>query len=342
MQHRTTLARIRRFALGLFLCAATACAEDGVPPADDELRAEPAALASTGFVTGVTAHNYAKPFSYGYLASDGGDRMGNAITTLGVRYVRGAPIGDVAFLGRLKSFGVTHVIITLEPQSLGKPFDPAKLKSALGASVAEAQRLGLVVIAEGLNEWDLFNGRSYNAGVVPSGTTNGGFIALTQRALYEAAHALGVTVLGPSVGHPNDAKSLALFPDVSAYVDIVNMHLYFGTNPESLPLASHVANHQKFEGAGKPVWVTETGISAYGGVTWAQQADVIRRGLTLFADSSLIQGAFVYQLLDSDKAGWRGLSYTPDSGELHFGVFNYYGQPKTAASTLKAFIAAHP
>lgn len=32
---------------------------------------------------------------------------------------------------------------------------------------------------------------------------------------------------------------------------------------------------------------------------------------------------------------------TPNTGETNFGVFNYYGQAKPAASALKSFIASH-
>jgi hypothetical protein len=328
------------------LCSSAGCVletgDAGVRGGDEaELgEAEPSALAP-GFVGGVNVHNYPKPTSYGYLASDGGDRMGNAITTLGVRYVRGALIGDVTFLARLASFGVTHALLTLDAKSYGKPFDSAKLRTALRASVTEAKRLGLTVIAEGLNEWDLFRSKSYNAGVVPAGMSATAFIAHTQKSLYEAAHALGIAVLGPSVGHPHDAASLALFPDVSAHVDIVNMHMYFSTTPETLPIPQYVANHQRYQGTGKPVWVTETGISAYNGVTLAQQADVIARGFTAFANSGLVAAAFQYELLNTDRAGWRGFTYVWDSAELHFGLFNYYGQAYPAATAFKTFLASH-
>jgi hypothetical protein len=336
----TFLSKLKRLCV-LSVVFSAACMGDVEQGENSEIAEAEAALAAPAFITGVNTHNYAKPYSYGYLASDGGDRMGNAITSLGVHYVRGPLIGDVAFLTRLKSFGVTHALLGLDAKSYGKPFDPAKLKSALALSVAEAKRLGLTVIAEGLNEWDLFRSRAYNAGVMPSGMNDSAFIAYTQKALYEAARPLGVAVLGPSIGHPNEAASVALFPDVRAYVDIVNMHQYFGTSPETLPLAQRVADHQRFQGTGKPVWITETGVSAYAGVSYAAQADVIARGFDTLAKSGLIQGAFNYELLDTDRAGWRGFSYIWDSGELHFGLFNYYGQEKPAAQALRSFIQTH-
>lgn len=178
--------------------------------------------AGAAFTIGVNVHNYPKPTAYGYLAADGADRMGDGLTYLGVRYVRGPTIGDVAFLTRLAGFGVTHVILGLDAKAYGKPFDATKLETALAASLAEARRLNLHVVVEGLNEWDLFNTRAYNDGVEPAGVDTSEFVALTQQALYEAAHPEGVPVLGPSVGHGQDPANLAFFPDVAAYVDIVH------------------------------------------------------------------------------------------------------------------------
>jgi Glycosyl hydrolase catalytic core len=315
---------------------------DAQTGADGQTPVDAAASADPSFVVGVNIHNYPKPTAYGYLTADGGDRMGDALQYVGARYARGAAVGDVEFLGRLASFGVTHAILLLDAKAYGKPFDGALLKQALERSLAEAKRVGLQVIVEGLNEWDLFRTKPYNAGVLPPGVDDTAFIALTQKALYEAAHPLGVRVLGPSVGHSQDADNLALFPDVSAHVDIVNLHLYFGTNPESLAVDGIVSDHEHYQGAGKPVWVTETGISAYNGVTEAQQADVITRGLTHFADSDRIDGALLYQLLDHAQSGWSGATFTPDSAEYHFGHFDFAGVAKPAADAVKAAILAHP
>jgi hypothetical protein len=304
--------------------------------ADADLADAGMADAGAALVIGVNVHNYPKPTAYGYLAADGADRMGDGLTALAVRYVRGPTIGDTDFLTRLSSFGVTHVILGLDAKSYGMPFDAVKLKSALDVSLAEAKRLGLHVVVEGLNEWDLFNTRSYNNGVLPAGVDASAFVALTQKALYEAAHPEGVLVLGPSVGHGQDQMNLDFFPDVAADVDIVNMHLYFGQMPESLAVATIVANHEKFQGAGKPLWVTETGISAYGSVTEQAQADVITRGLTYFADSGLIDAVFIYQLIDQSEPGVQGTTFVPDSAEYHFGLFGFDARKKPAADAVKS------
>ena len=313
---------------------------DGAVAEGDAAASDPDAQTplDPGFAVGVNVHNYPKPTAYGYVEADGADRMGDGLRYLGVRYVRGPTIGDVAFLTRLASFGVTHVILGLDAKSYGKPFDANQLKAALELSVAEVTRLGLHAVVEGLNEWDLFNTRAYNDGVEPASVDTAGFVTITQRALYEAAHPLGILVLGPSVGHSQDRANLDFFPDVAPYVDIVNMHLYFGTKPESLAIAEIVANHEAFQGSGKPVWITETGVSAYGGVTEAQQADVITRGLAHFAQSGLIDTAFLYQLIDQSEPGLSGTTYTPDSGEYHFGLFDYDGVAKPAADAVKTAI----
>src|SRR4051812_49348799 len=107
------------FSMVLMLATGYALEQGDPQPGDPEaLEAdgESSALAPA-FVAGVNVHNWLKPYSYGYTAADGGDRMGAAMTTLGVRYVRGAVIGDVAFLARLKSFGATNVILTLEAKN---------------------------------------------------------------------------------------------------------------------------------------------------------------------------------------------------------------------------------
>jgi hypothetical protein len=296
-----------------------------------------AALAATALVAGVNVHAYPKPSAYGYVAADGSDRMGGGLTALGSPPVRGATIGDTTFLARLASFGVKEVVLMLSPSAEGKPFDPTAVAPLLTQSLAAAQPLGLTIQVEGLNEWDLFNSKSYNAGVIPPGMSASDFVSYTQKALYEAAHPLGLQVLGPSVGHPADATSLAFFPDVSAYVDVVNMHLYFTSTPETIPIATFLASHQLFEGKGKPLWITETGYSAYGGVTAAEQADVIKRGLGAFAASGLVSRAYIYELLDDTQPGVSGTTYTPDSSEYHFGLFAFDGTAEPAAASFQQF-----
>jgi hypothetical protein len=292
---------------------------------------------SAGTVAGVNVHAYPKPSAYGYVAADGIDRMGAGLTALGAPPVRGATIGDTTFLARLASFGVRELVLMLSPSAEGKPFDPTAVAPLLKQSLAAAQPLGLTLQVEGLNEWDLFNSKSYNAGVIPSGMSASDFVSYTQKALYEAAHPLGLEVLGPSVGHPADARSLAFFPDVSAYVDIVNMHLYFTSTPETIPIATYLASHQVFEGKGKPLWITETGYSAYASVTAADQADVIKRGLGAFAASGSIARAYIYELLDDQQPGVSGTTYTPDSSEYHFGLFAFDGTAEPAAASFQQF-----
>ncbi len=290
---------------------------------------------------GVDVHNYPKPSAYGYVAADGKDRAGEALAALGVTVVRGATVGDTTFIARLAAFGVKEVVLGLSASAHGKPFDPTTVAPALQRSVTAAQAAGVTVQVEGLNEWDLFHSKTYNAGVLPAGMTDTEFVLYTQKALYEAAHPLGLTVLGPSVGHPGDPASLAFFPDVSAYVDVVNAHVYFTSSPETLPLATLVSAHENFEGSGKPFWVTETGISSYGSVTTAAQADVIGRGIAIFGASGLIDRMYDYELLDDQQPGLSGTTYTPDSAEYHFGLYTFAGDAKPAATPVQTYVAGH-
>jgi Glycosyl hydrolase catalytic core len=299
--------------------------------------ADGASPGASGMIAGVNVHAYPKPSAYGFTAADGSDRMGSALRALGSPAVRGGTIGDTTFLARLASFGVKEVVLLLSASAEGKPFDPTAVGPLLKKSLDAAQPLGLTIQVEGLNEWDLFNTKSYNAGVLPSGMSASDFVLYTQKALYEAAHPLGLRVLGPSVGHPDAATSLSFFPDVSAYVDVVNMHLYFTSTPQSIPVASYVTKHQVFEGAGKPVWVTETGFSAYGSVTVDAQATVIKGGLDAFAASKAIARAYIYELLDDQLPGVSGSTYTPDSGEYHFGLYAFDGTAKPAAASFLQF-----
>jgi hypothetical protein len=291
-------------------------------------------------IAGVDVHPYPKPSAYGFVAADGADRMGNALVALGAPVVRGGDIGDTAFLARLASFGVRDVVLLLSASAEGKPFDPARVAPLLKKSLDVAKPLGLTIRVEGLNEWDLFNTRPYNAGVLPSGMSASEFVLYTQKALYEAAHPLGIAVLGPSVGHPTDAKNVAFFPDVSPYVDVVNAHLYFSSDPTTLPVGTVATSHQHFQGAGKPLWVTETGVSSYGNVTTASQGDVIRRGLSAFATTGLIARAYVYELLEDQLPGLSGTTYTPDSAEYHFGLYTFAGEAKPAAGSFRDFVGA--
>lgn len=318
-------------------------AGDGaIHPLDASADAHGDAGTAQRWILGVNVHPYPKPTAYGFTAADGADRMGNALRTLNVTHVRAGSIGDTAFLERLASFGVRHTILLLTANAYGKPFDAALLEQALDRSLSKADELGMTITVEGLNEWDLFRTRSYNVGVLPAGMNDSQFIAHTQHALYVAAHARGVQVLGPSVGHGMEAASLMLFPDVSADVDIINMHQYFGTNPEALPLQQQVDRHAAFQGAGKPVWVTETGISAYNGVDANEQGDVIARGVATFRDSGLIDGLFNYELLDGQLPGWNGTTFVPDHAEYHFGLFTFAGEAKPAAHAFRDLVSQAP
>jgi hypothetical protein len=315
-----------------------------------------AGAAMAEMVIGIDVHNYTRPDAYGFTASSGGDRMGAALVVGNVSRVRGGTVGDTAFLNRLASFRkadgtqqVKEVIISLEPlaTTLGAPADLSRIATLLQSSVVEANRLGIKLSLEGLNEWDLFYSRSYNAGVVPAGWTQQQFILQVQAAEYNAGMSYGVPVLGPSVGHPTDPASLAFFPNVSAYVNIVNAHIYGVTDLTTL---TTIVNSMKaFQGSGKPVWVTESGISSYNGVTEAQQASGFQNTINLFRSSNLIARLYGYEALDEYPANtWvKGSSgwpyYTGDSDSYHWGLLaNYYGAPKQAASVISGDIAAHP
>ncbi len=72
------------------------------------------------------------------------------------------------------------------------------------------------------------------------------------------------------------------------------------------------------------------------------QATVIKGGLDAFAASKAIARTYIYELLDDQLPGVSGTTYTPDSGEYHFGLYAFDGTAKPAAASFLQFEEESP
>jgi len=184
---------------------------------------------------------------------------------------------------------------------------------------------GSVESLEGANEYNIssynLNG-SNSYGNVPWGAVDD---ANLQAAVTADPILAGVKVVAASTALLGSA------PVVSSYVDASNWHVYAGVGEQlGANLAAGIAA-AKATAPGKPVYVTEAGVSSsgYGSSNWGV-ADQATQGLidTNALLDSYKDGAartFLYDLMDDTNN-------TPQ--ENHFGLFNADGTAKPAATDI--------
>ena len=145
-------------------------------------------------------------------------------------------------------------------------------------------------------------------------------------------------VIAPSLSgaDPNTFSQL----QVGAYADYGNLHDYWGNGQpaygwspsDSTYWWSTWVKDAQLSVPGKPVAVTETGIStasASGGVDQATQAKVILNAV-MDAGKNGAPATYLYELVESHNAGAADL-------ESHFGLYNYDWTAKPAAVALHNF-----
>ena len=126
----------------------------------------------------------------------------------------------------------------------------------------EVTRLGLHAVVEGLNEWDLFNTRPYNDGVLPAGVDAVGV---------RRGHTTRLVRGRPSARHPG-ARPIGRSSDRSKRTS-TSSRTSRRTSTSSTCTSTSAPTRRRcrsqrslqttrFQGAGKPLWVTETGVSA--------------------------------------------------------------------------------
>jgi trimeric autotransporter adhesin len=248
---------------------------------------------------------------------------------LGIRTVRdGAPqASSLPVFIRLARAGIGF---NLFESSVYDPASPGVLNPA--ADVARAHALAdavpdSVLSLEGANEYSSHDFRW--AGT--SSRHNLAWGPVTAVALRDAMRAdakLARTMLvAPS------AIELAALPPMGAPVDAANAHVY-GRAGQQLqdPLTASI-RYAAASAPGKPVYVTETGVSSAGyaqpDFSVADEADqaVIVVNALLGSYRAGAKRTFVYELIDEP--------YLDDAQERSFGLFRADGTPKPAATAVR-------
>jgi hypothetical protein len=238
---------------------------------------------------------------------------------------------------RLLELGVRHIRDgTFDSDVLRKYLDLGKhgirllLITDSGRALERARRLGPMLFAiEGINEPD--TGRSDWATRTRE----------EQRRLYEAVKGDAATrdlpVAVSSLANLRDSPGK--LGDLSAFLDLGNMHPYAAGQPPSrhwgwgLTMERAIAEGRKVSGE-KPIMVTECGYhnrveeQGHPGVTEAAEAKYLPRLLFVYFNRGMAK-AYKYELLD----------LKPDPGfadmERHFGLVRTNGTPKPSFYALK-------
>jgi hypothetical protein len=151
------------------------------------------------------------------------------------------------------------------------------------------------------------------------------------RALQQAVRAdplfAHTTIIAPS------AIQLDSLPDFSPFVNASNVHIYGGLGEQLQDLIINSVRFAQASAPGKPVYITETGISSsgYGSSTWGVTDEDTQAIINV---NALLDGfqagaamTFLYELLD-EPYPWL------DVREQHFGLFRADGTPKPVATAI--------
>lgn len=258
-----------------------------------------------------------------------GDRVIEALETLGVRHVRdgvhanGDPrfqwVKDrqAAFVAKLAAAGVKADFVVGPPDGRSGTLDQqlAQLRDRFS---------GAAESVEGANEWDQSGDAAWPV-----------TLRAHQQALYRAVKAdpelRRLPVLAPSLGHTNRLSELG---NIEAFSDFGNLHLYpAGLAPGGAWLDTQLAQARSAFGS-EPIMATEAGYHnalAAGGVHLGTSQRAVGTYLPrLFLEHFRrgIPRTFAYELLDEKPDPGRG-----DMGR-NFGLLRMNFSPKPAATAL--------
>ncbi len=253
-------------------------------------------------------------------------RIAAEVAALGVKHVRDGTPYDwalpeyVALAKAGVAFDLSQVNPTAAAFTTVGSTEDAQRAAALALAVP-----GSVESMEGANEYNI-SSYSLNGSNSYGNLAWGAADDASLHAAVAAAPALaGVTVVAASTALVDSA------PNVSASVDASNWHVYGGVGEQlGAKMAAGIAAAQA-TAPGKPVYVTETGISSsgYGSATWGV-TDEATQGviLTNAVLESFKDGAyrtFLYELQDDTSS---------TAQENAFGLFRTDGSAKPAATDI--------
>jgi hypothetical protein len=195
------------------------------------------------------------------------------------------------------------------------------------AHALEAAVPGSVISFEGTNEYTTnhyaLNG-SGSFGNLAWGLADASALQAAVRADPLFAN---TTIIAPS------AVQLDSLPDFSPYVNASNVHIYGGVGEQLQDLIINSVRFAQASAPGKPVYITETGVSSSGygsstcGVTDEDTQAIINVNALLDGFHAGAAMTFLYELLD-EPYPWL------DVREQHFGLFRADGTPKPVADAI--------
>jgi hypothetical protein len=237
------------------------------------------------------------------------------------------------------SYGVINTLM-----SQGVHFDLWTDKSDMSGFLSQAHNLqvahpGGVIAIEGPNEVDgwpvSWNGQTGYAGS-----------DAYQKALFNSVKADPVLANTPvylmTVSGMTPSKYQAV-GDMHASANYGNVHIYWGGGQPGYGWSpndptfywSNYLKSAAIDAPGLPVVVTEAGATTAIGsttITAVDQTTQAKQLLNMFMDAAKngVAQTFIYELADSHNAG-------PSDAESHFGLYNWDGTPKLAATAIHNF-----
>ncbi len=261
--------------------------------------------------------------TYG-LADGSGPNMPLILSSLGYLGVQNLRIGvptaeTLPAIKMLAAVGYTFNVLMPSASS------DAMLKGQLAAIHPIATS---VVSIEGPNEVNLTNDFSW------SGQNGNAAARAYQHALYAAVKAdlnfAGVEVYGLTLAGVGET-AYETFGNMSADVDMGNMHVYFMNGLAPASTLRYVANLSSINAPGKPMAITETNYTSAPGIKGSvSEAVQAKYDLDLVMDAiqSGVPALYFYELLDEH------LDPGQTNNENHYGLFRADGSPKPAATAL--------
>ena len=278
---------------------------------------------------GVNAH-----IDSGYPNWDSASTVEAEVAYLGVKNIRDGTPYDWAlpiYIALAKT-GV-RFDLTQENPTAAALTTIGSLQDTQRADTLETAVPSSVKSLEGANEYNI---SSYNLGNVNSyGNLAWGALDDQNLQMTVAADpiltAAGVLVVAASTSGPTS------IPVIGPYVNASNWHVYGGVGQQlAQNMAAGVAA-ARASAPGKPVYVTETGISTSGyassfwGVADPYTQGVIDTNALLDAYNDGASKTFIYDLMDDTNQS--------SAQENHFGLFNADGTPKPSATDIRNLIS---
>ncbi|WP_234685881.1 Ig-like domain-containing protein [Bradyrhizobium monzae] len=277
------------------------------------------ATSTASFISSIGVDAHFATYDSAYILSE--------LSYLGISNVRdGVPTADAlpTYIAAAQA-GVHFVLLESNAFYADQASQVNAVADVLRADALEKAVPGSIIALEGSNEYTV--NTYYLNGVSSTGNLNWG---LMDDAALQAAVRADPLMVGVSVIAASEASTTAI-PSFGTFADASNVHAYAGIGQQLQDSINMWVAVAQASNPGKPVYITETGISSSGfdTSTWGGGvADAYTQGI--IDTNALLDGykagaaiTFLYELMDEPGAS--------SVQEQHFGLFNADGTPKPAA-----------